>query len=79
MRMSTTERLQNLNNIEIDNIIQTSQKKSIPVLAFTPRLIVFQNFKPNDKIVAKFSVKNISKVSTTRNLIFIILWTTTMV
>lgn len=64
MRLPTAERLQRLNNIQIDNIVYTGTKKpSIPVLSFTPRLIVFQNFKPNEKVVAKFTVKNISKVS----------------
>lgn len=66
MKMSTQQRLQNLNNIEVDNLLRASNKEANkPVLSFTPRLIVFQNFKPNDKIVAKFSVKNISKVTTT--------------
>lgn len=63
MRLSTVERLQKLNNIQIDNIVNTGTKKAgIPVLSFTPRIIVFQNFKPNVKVVAKFTVKNISKV-----------------
>lgn len=64
MRMSTTARLQNLNAIEIDNFVSSGKTRSKVVLSFTPRIIVFQNFKPNDHIVAKFSVKNISKVST---------------
>lgn len=65
MRLSTVERLQKLNNIQIDNIVNTGNKKAgIPVLSFTPRIIVFQNFKPNEKVVAKFTVKNISKVGT---------------
>lgn len=64
MRLTTTERLQKLNNIQIDNIISTGTTKAgIPVLSFTPRIIVFQNVKPNEKAVAKFTVKNISKVS----------------
>lgn len=66
MKLTTAERLQKLNNIQIDNIINiSSQKASIPVLSFTPRIIVFQNFKPNETVVAKFTVKNISKVSFT--------------
>lgn len=62
--MSTQQRLQNLSNIEIDNIVSIAgAKPNKTVLSFSPKLIVFQNFKPNDKIIAKFSVKNISKVS----------------
>lgn len=64
--MSTQLRLQNLNNIELDNLLRAGNKEANkPVLSFSPKLIVFQNFKPNDKIVAKFSVKNISKVTKT--------------
>lgn len=62
MRMNTAERLQNLNSIQVDNIVSSGKKPDKIVLAFTPRVLVFQNFKPNDKVVAKFSVKNISKV-----------------
>lgn len=60
--MNTAERLQNLNSIQVDNIVSSGKKPDKIVLAFTPRVLVFQNFKPNDKVVAKFSVKNISKV-----------------
>ncbi|XP_026727025.1 hydrocephalus-inducing protein-like isoform X2 [Trichoplusia ni] len=71
MKMSTQQRLQNLNNIEVDNLLRASNKETNkPVLSFTPRLIVFQNFKPNDKIVAKFSVKNISKGPTFLNMVY---------
>lgn len=62
MRMSTMERIRSLNNIVVDNIVH-SGKPSKAILTFTPRIIVFQNFKPNDRIVAKFSVMNVSKVS----------------
>lgn len=62
MRMSTMERIRSLNNIVVDNIVH-SGKPSKVILTFTPRIIVFQNFKPNDRIVAKFSVMNVSKVS----------------
>ena len=61
MKMTTAERLQSLNNLLIENIVHCGTTSKI-VLSFTPPLIVFQNFKPNEKIVAKFSVKNISKV-----------------
>lgn len=61
MKMTTQERLQTLNSIYVDNFTENRKPKNI-VLSFTPRLLVFQNFKPNEKIVAKFSVKNISKV-----------------
>lgn len=64
MRMSTQERLQNLNNIMIDNyVVPINKKPSKIVLAFTPRLLVFQNYKLNDPVIAKFSVKNISQVN----------------
>lgn len=62
MRMNTMERLQNLNSIQIDNIVSSGKKPDKVVLSFTPKILVFQNFKPNDRVVAKFSVKNISKV-----------------
>lgn len=62
MKMTTQQRLQNLNNFEIDNVVCVGNKPTKVVLSFTPRLLVFQNFKPNEKIVAKFTVKNISKV-----------------
>lgn len=64
MKMSTQQRLQNLNNIDVDNIVSIGNKPKKIVLSFSPRIIVYQNFKPNDKIIAKFSVKNISKVGT---------------
>uniref|UniRef100_A0A2A4JIA0 MSP domain-containing protein n=1 Tax=Heliothis virescens TaxID=7102 RepID=A0A2A4JIA0_HELVI len=71
MKLSTQQRLQNLNTIEMDNIISIPGKKpNKTVLSFTPKLLVFQNFKPNDKIVAKFSVKNISKGPTCLNMVF---------
>lgn len=60
--MSAQERLQNLNNLEIDNIVCIGPGPNKVVLAITPRMLVFQNFKPNEKIVAKFSIKNISQV-----------------
>lgn len=64
MRLTTAERLQKLNNIQLDNILNTGIKKAgTPVLSFSPTIIVFQNFNPNEKVVAKFTVKNISKVS----------------
>ncbi|XP_064076651.1 hydrocephalus-inducing protein-like [Vanessa tameamea] len=69
MGMSTEERLQCLNNIVVDNIIRCDKCTNKVVLSFTPRIIVFQNFKPNDKIVAKFSVKNISKGPTYLNMV----------
>lgn len=62
MKMTTQERLQSLNDIMVDNIIDGGKKPHEAVLSFTPRIIIFQNFKPNEKIVAKFSIKNISKV-----------------
>lgn len=68
MRMSTTERLQTLNSFLIDNIIITEKDRKIRqhvILSFTPRIIIFQNYKPNEKVVAKFLVKNISTVSNT--------------
>lgn len=61
--MTTQQRLQNLNNIEVDNIVSIGNNPKKIVLSFSPRIIVYQNFKPNDKIIAKFSVKNISKVT----------------
>lgn len=60
--MNTMERLQNLNSIQVDNIVTSGKKSDKVVLSFTPRVLIFQNFKPNDRVVAKFSVKNISKV-----------------
>ncbi|CAH2231773.1 jg7185 [Pararge aegeria aegeria] len=69
MKMSTTERIRSLNCINIDNIVH-SGKTSKVVLSFTPKIIVFQNFKPNDKLVAKFSVKNISKGPTFLNMAY---------
>lgn len=62
MSMSTEERLQSLNTIVVDNLVGCGKTNSKVVLSFTPRIIIFQNFKANDKIVAKFSVKNICKV-----------------
>lgn len=62
MRMDTYQRLQNLNNIFVDNIVNTGTKTKSNVISFAPRLIVFQNFKPNEKVIAKFSVKNASTV-----------------
>ncbi|KAL0894937.1 hypothetical protein ABMA27_013434 [Loxostege sticticalis] len=70
MRMNTAERLQNLNSIQVDNIVSSGKKPDKIVLAFTPRVLVFQNFKPNDKVVAKFSVKNISKAPTFLNMVY---------
>nr|XP_021191308.2 hydrocephalus-inducing protein homolog [Helicoverpa armigera] len=71
MKMSTQQRLQTLNNIEMDNIISIAGKHpNKTVLLFSPKLLVFQNFKPNDKIVAKFSVKNISQGPTCLNMVF---------
>ncbi|KAJ8729299.1 hypothetical protein PYW08_000880 [Mythimna loreyi] len=71
MKMSTQQRLQNLNNIQVDNVVSIAgQKPKKIVLSFAPKLLVFQNFKPNDKIVAKFSVKNISKAPTYLNMVF---------
>ncbi|CAH2104285.1 unnamed protein product [Euphydryas editha] len=69
MSMSTEERLQSLNNIVVDNIVSCGKTNSKVILSFTPRIIVFQNFKPNDKIIAKFSVKNISKAPTYLNMV----------
>lgn len=70
--MSTQERLQTLYNMDIENLITPAGRKpNKVVLSFTPKLLVFQNFKPNDKIVAKFSVKNISKV---KNFVFLVLF-----
>lgn len=60
--MSTAERLQTLNGLVVDNI-EPCAKGNQPVLSFTPRVLIFQNFKPNEKYVAKFLVKNISSVS----------------
>lgn len=63
MKMTTHQRLQNLNSIVIDNMITDKTPKKISkTLSFTPRILVFQNFKQSDVIVAKFSVKNVSKV-----------------
>ncbi|CAG4998369.1 unnamed protein product [Parnassius apollo] len=70
MRLSTEERLQSLNNVIIDNIVNNREDKKHAVLSFTPRIIIFQNFKPNDKYVTKFSVKNISKVPTYLKMVF---------
>ncbi|CAG9566725.1 unnamed protein product [Danaus chrysippus] len=69
MRMSTAERLKSLNTVIVDNIVSTAKNRKA-VLSFTPKLIVFQNFKPNDKIVAKFSVKNISKSPVYLNMVY---------
>lgn len=68
--MSTAERLKSLNTVNVDNIVSTTKNRKA-VLSFTPKLIVFQNFKPNDNIVAKFSVKNISKVIVNDFILFI--------
>lgn len=62
MKMSTLERLKSLQGVQIDNYVPSGSKSTKIVLSFSPKIIVFQNFKPNDKIVAKFSVKNVSKV-----------------
>ncbi|XP_045487724.1 hydrocephalus-inducing protein-like [Pieris rapae] len=70
MKMSTLERLQSLHAIQIDNYVISGSKSNKIVLSFSPKVIVFQNFKPNDKIVAKFSVKNISKAPTFLNMVF---------
>ncbi|CAB3230804.1 unnamed protein product [Arctia plantaginis] len=70
MKMTTQQRLQNLNNFEIDNIVCIGNKPIKVVLSFTPRLLVFQNYKPNEKIIAKFSVKNVSKAPTFLNMVF---------
>ncbi|KAM3964816.1 LOW QUALITY PROTEIN: hydrocephalus-inducing protein homolog [Aphomia sociella] len=70
MQMDTSERLTNLNNMEVDNIVSSGKKSNKAVLSFTPRIIVFQNFKSNEKIVAKFSVKNISKAPTFLNMVY---------
>ncbi|XP_052747107.1 hydrocephalus-inducing protein-like [Bicyclus anynana] len=69
MKMSTMERIRSLSSIVVDNIVHSGKDSRI-VLSFTPRIIVFQNFKPNDKIVAKFSVKNISKAPTYLNMVY---------
>ncbi|CAF4756984.1 unnamed protein product [Pieris macdunnoughi] len=70
LKMSTLERLQSLHAIQIDNYVISGSKSNKTVLSFSPKVIVFQNFKPNDKIVAKFSVKNISKAPTFLNMVF---------
>ncbi|KAL4712872.1 hypothetical protein ACJJTC_011942, partial [Scirpophaga incertulas] len=70
MMMSTEERLQNLSNINIENIVNSGKKSHNVILSFTPKLLVFQNFKPNDKITTKFTVKNISKAPTYLNMVF---------
>lgn len=62
MRLSTQERLQSLHKIEVDNIVRGANTPKEVVLSFTPRVIVFQNFRRNEKSIAKFCVKNISKV-----------------
>lgn len=62
MSLSPTERLNTLKDIEIENIISIGHRKE-KTLTFSPRILVFQNFKPNDTITAKFSVLNASKVS----------------
>ncbi|XP_069355214.1 hydrocephalus-inducing protein-like [Maniola hyperantus] len=69
MKMTTMERIRCLNSIVVDNIVH-SGKPSKVVLSFTPRVIVFQNFKPNDKLVAKFSVKNTSKSPAFLNMVY---------
>ncbi|RVE54180.1 hypothetical protein evm_001303 [Chilo suppressalis] len=70
MKMSTVERLHTLNNIIVDNIVHSGKKPQTVTLSFTPRLLVFQNFKPNEKITAKFTVKNISKAPTYLNMVY---------
>ncbi|XP_059060604.1 hydrocephalus-inducing protein homolog [Achroia grisella] len=70
IRMNTLDRLKNLNNIEVENIVSYDKKLNKSVLLFTPKIIVFQNFKPNDRIVAKFSIKNISKAPTFLNMVY---------
>ncbi|XP_041977674.1 hydrocephalus-inducing protein homolog [Aricia agestis] len=67
MRMSTAERLQSLNNIELDNIVGKDKNKA--VLLFTPKIIIFQNFEPNKKYVAKLTIQNKSKASTYLNMV----------
>lgn len=61
--MSTGDRISSLNNIVIENIVVNGENKKQAILSFVPRIIIFQNFTPNEKVVAKFSVKNISTVS----------------
>lgn len=61
--MNTAERLQKLKEIEVQNIVSTGEHINPVVLSFSPKIIIFQNFKPNEIVTAKFSVQNISKVS----------------
>lgn len=62
MKMSTQERMLVVKDIEVDNIVASGDKPKIIELMFIPSILVFQNFKPNEKVIAKFTVKNISKV-----------------
>ncbi|XP_038212242.1 hydrocephalus-inducing protein-like [Zerene cesonia] len=70
IKMSTTERLQQLLPIQVENYVKSGSKSNKIVLSFSPRIIIFQNFKPNEKVVAKFSVKNISKAPTYLNMVY---------
>ncbi|CAK1550075.1 unnamed protein product [Leptosia nina] len=71
MEMSTLDRLRSLQAIQVKNYIDPGRSKTDKiVLSFSPSIIIFQNFKPNEKIVAKFSVKNISKAPTFLNMVF---------
>ncbi|XP_063358792.1 hydrocephalus-inducing protein homolog [Cydia amplana] len=72
MKLSTQERLQTLHKVEVDNIVTVGAKHNPAsvVLEFTPKLLVFQNFKPNEKVTARFSVKNISKATTHLTMIY---------
>lgn len=62
MMMDSQKRLQSLNNIEINNLLASGNILAQKVLSFLPSIILFQNFKPNEKLTAKFAIKNVSKV-----------------
>ncbi|XP_063376108.1 hydrocephalus-inducing protein homolog [Cydia fagiglandana] len=66
MKLSTQERLRTLHKVEVDNIVSAGAKHNPAsvILEFTPKLLVFQNFKLNEKITAKFTVTNVSTAST---------------
>ncbi|XP_062524258.1 hydrocephalus-inducing protein homolog isoform X2 [Bombyx mori] len=70
MMMDSQKRLQSLNNIEINNLLASGNILAQKVLSFLPSIIVFQNFKPNEKLTAKFSIKNVSKAPVFLNMAF---------
>lgn len=59
--ISTAERLQQAGDLEVENLVSDGDTAHA-ALVFAPRAVVFQNYKPNDQYVAKFTVRNTSLV-----------------